>query len=589
MDGELWIEEQNESLRIIYGDDKWRKQLGSIFPWKLDRAGQTLRVLNTNCWIRFSVRYLRPSLAQVFIWDVTEVHMLSLRNQWIETGMLDGFWDMDLINGKEYYSPRFWKILGYEPEEKIHENRPEAWRELIHPDDLKVALNQFEHHISTHGRAPFNLEARYIHPNTNWCVWVICKGQVIEWDIDGTTPIRMVGTHTDITEQKIAQLQLKKDRAAACQQVQLNRQFLSRMSHEIRSPLHAIMAILDMEHQNMVPKHQRTEMLDIALQHCRHISMIINDVLDINHIQSGRGVSLNIQGHNWKDVNIEIKSCFNGVNGNVFKFDGLNSELKLFIDKVRVKQVILNLISNSARFTTNGHIYLKSHYDPSQNLMCVRVIDTGSGIDKEILGTIFEESITTKGGHGFGLPLSRILARCMGGDLKCIDSSPGSTTFEFSFHTTEPHRVTPVKDKLRHTSLAMYATKLKDLNLRVLVLDDSPVNCKILKMYLKHICNVEMFTSGQEALERFEQVKGAVDVLFVDVHMPNMDGWEVMNRLSKLSCFNSSKTNVFILTGDVLELTLSKDCIASAIITKPATRTSILKHLAKAYTGKLKE
>ena len=107
----------------------------------------------------------------------------------------DGYWDWDIINGVEYLSPTFKSQLGYEVDEM--ENKPESWMALIHPDDLVLALKQFDDHVESKGESPYRAIARYTHKDGHE-IKILCRGSVIEWDINNK-PLRMVGTHIDIT------------------------------------------------------------------------------------------------------------------------------------------------------------------------------------------------------------------------------------------------------------------------------------------------------------------------------------------------------------------------------------------------------
>ena len=112
--------------------------------------------------------------------------------------ILAGYWDWSIQENTEYLSPRFKSLFGYKDHEM--ENSPEAWQKIIHPDDLPGVLEVFEKHVQSKGNFPYINEVRYYHKDGS-IVWVLCKGEVIEWDEDGK-PLRMVGCHVDITQQK---------------------------------------------------------------------------------------------------------------------------------------------------------------------------------------------------------------------------------------------------------------------------------------------------------------------------------------------------------------------------------------------------
>ncbi|MFA7219130.1 MAG: PAS domain-containing protein [Synergistaceae bacterium] len=117
----------------------------------------------------------------------------------------DGWWDWHIQEDYEYMSPRFWECLGYEPS---MENHPSAWQSLMFPEDLQKTTDNFNKHCATKGEHPFYQEVRYKHRDGH-TVYIICRGKVIEWD-ENEKPVRMIGTHTDITNLKIEQQRYQK-------------------------------------------------------------------------------------------------------------------------------------------------------------------------------------------------------------------------------------------------------------------------------------------------------------------------------------------------------------------------------------------
>ncbi len=123
--------------------------------------------------------------------------------------ILAGYWDWDLQTHSEYFSPGFKRMFGYEEEELP--NRPETWQRLIFPEDLPSVLRCFDRHVQSHGQVPYYNEVRYRHRDGS-TVWIICSGQVIQWDAAGR-PLRMIGCHIDISDRKQAEEQLRKSDA----------------------------------------------------------------------------------------------------------------------------------------------------------------------------------------------------------------------------------------------------------------------------------------------------------------------------------------------------------------------------------------
>lgn len=123
--------------------------------------------------------------------------------------ILAGYWDWDIAGNQEYLSPGFKRMFGYADHEL--ENSPETWQQLIFPEDLASVLACFKQHVQSHGDIPYYNEVRYRHKDGS-TVWVVCSGQVIEWDADGS-PIRMIGCHIDITDRKQAEADLRASEA----------------------------------------------------------------------------------------------------------------------------------------------------------------------------------------------------------------------------------------------------------------------------------------------------------------------------------------------------------------------------------------
>jgi PAS domain S-box-containing protein len=120
----------------------------------------------------------------------------------------DGYWDWYIQEDYEYMSPHFWSMFGYDYRDKEH--KPSEWQDIIHPEDLEIALENFNKHCDSRGKYPYEQEVRYMHKNGEY-VTVFCRGQVVKWNEKGE-PLRMIGTHSDLTkEHKFNELEKFKD------------------------------------------------------------------------------------------------------------------------------------------------------------------------------------------------------------------------------------------------------------------------------------------------------------------------------------------------------------------------------------------
>ena len=142
-----------------------------------------------------NIQKLRNLVSELPIRDAEVFKMREILELTLEL-TTDGYWDWDVVNNIQYLSPAFKKQLGYEVDEM--ENKPESWMSLIHPDDLKLALDKFDKHANSKGTLPYRSIGRYTHKEGHE-ITILCRGSVIECD-KNNKPIRMVGTHIDITD-----------------------------------------------------------------------------------------------------------------------------------------------------------------------------------------------------------------------------------------------------------------------------------------------------------------------------------------------------------------------------------------------------
>jgi len=219
-------------------------------------------------------------------------------------------------------------------------------------------------------------------------------------------------------------------------------QFLANMSHELRSPLSAIIGFSELileEHNNL---EEDEVLLDIERIHssARYLLVIINDILDLSKIEAGK-TELTLDNFSLTDLLMDIKSMVQPMidkNANHFILDHDNNLYNVLWDKLKVQQIIINLISNSAKFTKNGKIILevKNYIEKNEKYILMKVVDTGIGMSTGEIENIFSPFIQTKSssfvdqkGTGLGLSITKNYCEMMDGTVSCESVLDKGTTF----------------------------------------------------------------------------------------------------------------------------------------------------------------
>lgn len=350
----------------------------------------------------------------------------------------DGIWDWNLRENQVYFSAKWKSMLGYTNEELP--DSPQTFFELIHEDDKSTIEGALAKHFENPKQNPYAVQIRLRCKNGEY-KWILTRGKA-SFDNDGK-PVRMLGSHTDISMQKELEYQLIDAKEDAERANAAKSQFLANMSHEIRTPMNAIIGLSDLALVSGMDESKNDYIRKIKLS-SKLLLGIINDILDYSKIEADRlelesvpfdtGVVL---GHlstffakPVHEKNIELL------------FDIADNVPKTLIgDELRLTQVLVNLIGNAIKFTDKGYIELTIKadfaFDDSVTLG-VSVKDTGIGMDSEQISKLFvafsqaDVSTTRKyGGTGLGLVISKKIIEAMGGEIH-IQSTPNVGS-EFSF------------------------------------------------------------------------------------------------------------------------------------------------------------
>ena len=351
-----------------------------------------------------------------------------------------------------------------------------------------------------------------------------------------------LGTIMDVTERKRVQEELVSAIDAAEDASRAKSAFLANMSHELRTPLNAIIGYSEMLQEEARERGIQDLIPDLQKIHGsgRHLLTLINDILDVSKIEAGKlelmSESFDVHGL-VRDVESTIAPIV-GARNNVLKVRCSPDLGSMRSDMTRVRQVLLNLLSNAAKFTEGGGIVLDVGREERNGAPWLRfsVSDTGIGMSPEQLGKLFQaftqvDVSTTRryGGTGLGLVISRQLCQMMGGDVT-VESEMGKGS---TFTVRLPAAVDPSRRTGEETTEVIADLPVEavaESGSTVLVIDDDRAVRDLLQRFLrKEGFQVIAASSGEEGLRHARELRPSVITL--DVVMPGMDGWAVLRSL----------------------------------------------------------
>jgi len=390
--------------------------------------------------------------------------------------------------------------------------------------------------------------------------------------------------------------QLKEEMKKAEQASRVKGQFLAAMSHEIRTPLNGIIGTLDVLNDSKLDDKQ-SELIKIIKISSSSLLAIINDILDFSKLQEFK-VIIKDQPYKLNQLFEECISLYKGLlESKKLQYEFImdnNCPNEVFLDPIRLKQIINNLVSNAIKFTEVGKVTVKlSAKSLGNNEFDVRVdvIDSGIGICSEDIPKLFKsfsqiESGNNRnfGGTGLGLVICKKLCELMGGDISVTSTVNKGSTFTFNFITKKASKFLFTKSK---SELISSSNMYQEFNSNILVVEDNLINQKVISKILEKLnMDFQIANNGQIALDMIKE--NEYPLVLMDIQMPVMDGIECMQNIRN----SYKKDDYFIvaLTANALEEDKEKCMKAGAdkFTTKPITTEKIKRIVNEFMTKKEK-
>ncbi|MBW4691248.1 MAG: PAS domain S-box protein [Lyngbya sp. HA4199-MV5] len=523
--------------------------------------------------------------------DVTElkqaeqaIHESEERLQLALEASGDGLWDWNIAADKIYLSPRWLEMLGYTADE-LPQNF-DTWEQLMHPDDAALMKNILNAHLHD-SSVPYAFDYRLRTKAGDW-KWIADYGKVVARDANGK-PLRMTGTHRDISDRKRAELELQRAKEVAEIANQTKSVFLANMSHELRTPLNVILGFTQVMSHDTALSAEQQENLHTIHRSGDHLLNLINDILDLSKIEAGRitleesSVDLSALLHSLQDMfrqRTEIK-------GLQFHLD-LAPDLPAYVttDSNKLRQVLINLIGNAIKFTDEGSVTLRARVGngewdrrqeaegrgqetgedtgtrrrgnteksdqiltphptphtphaiphsliPTPYSLLFAVEDTGIGIASDDTTKIFDAftqthtSRATLEGTGLGLTISRKFVQLMGGQITVTSAIGQGSTFqiELPVEVAKANDVPSTPVQRRVIGLVPGQPAY-----RILVVDDQLENRQLLVKLLTQVgLEVREASGGEQAVQVWQQWHP--HLIWMDIRMPGVDGYEATQEI----------------------------------------------------------
>ena len=484
----------------------------------------------------------------------------------------------------EYVSPNIEKLVGIS-EQQVFDDIHEI-EHLLRTDESEPILDQLSDILPGEQRL---WDREYIHQITGEELWF--RVAAFCTDIQGET--KYILDLSDRTKDKKINQKLADAVHTAENANRAKTIFLNNMSHDIRTPMNAIMGFTDIA-MKYHPKPEVENCLQKIRESSEHLLTLINDVLDISRIESGK-IKFAPIGVDIVEVADTVLSIMYGFlsNRNITFHTHLAIPETRYVlaDAVRIREVLVNILGNAVKFTGDGgSITFTSDYLPGADdrhmIVRYRVTDTGVGMTKEFLKHIFDEfsqeessARTHYKGSGLGMAISKRYVDLMGGNISVeSEKGKGSTfTVELPLELTEA-------DKVQKQASPGDSTDLTGV--KILMAEDNDLNAEIAMVQLEELgIHITRASDGKEALKIFASNQpGTFDIIFMDIMMPKMNGYEATKAIRTLQNRPDARTiPIIAMTANAFaeDVQASLDAGMNGHLSKPIVMDEVIKTIAR--------